>query len=557
MEITLSGEQKALLNIMENTKRHLFITGRAGAGKSVLLREFQSTTEKNIVIAAPTGIAALNVKGATLHSLFKLPPQLHQPGTLQANPDRRLNTLLKQLDTLVIDEISMVRADLLDAVDERCRQARKSDLAFGGMQVIMFGDVFQLPPVVPSSLQKHFEIVHGGSFFFNALVWQRTEFTVYQLEQVFRQKDPIFKDILNAIREGEHTEKQLEQLNVRAGVPVPANESVITLAPTNQLVSNINQKRLDALEGEIKQYDAHITGFIKENSFPTEEHLQLKVGAQVVMLKNDQNKRYVNGSVGKVEKLNDDSIEVNINNTVYTIEKNTWEEIVYEYDEKAKKVKAKVTSSFTQFPMRLAWALTMHKSQGQTYEKVCIDLTTPTFAAGQMYVALSRATSMDGLYITKSVKPEFIIVDKKVKAFMDRRETITIEIEETSIVEEAASAPITEQDTAAAIIEAEKIVNAAPEISAPEKKQKVHKGGRKATGRARAQKQYSLDTTLVGDIADMTKKEVSQDVKNVLSALGLRADHKDDESKVTESELLEAIIKTSPLYQEIKKLLNP
>src|ERR1700676_4694876 len=195
-DIKLSDEQEVLFNVMENTKQHLFITGRAGAGKSVLLRHFRENTAKRIVVAAPTGIAALNVKGQTIHSLFKLAPELYRPGSLEANS--RLYTLLKRIETLVIDEISMVRADLLDAIDERFRKACDNDLPFGGKQVIMFGDCYQLPPVVDRDLMQYFEHVHGGYFFFNALVWKQAEFKIFELTQVFRQKDPIFKDILNA-----------------------------------------------------------------------------------------------------------------------------------------------------------------------------------------------------------------------------------------------------------------------------------------------------------------------------------------------------------------------
>lgn len=432
-EVVLSGEQKALLDIMENSSQHMFVTGRAGAGKSVLLREFRATTKKHVVVAAPTGIAALNVRGQTLHSLFKLPPQLYRPGSL--SPNSRLNSLLRRIDTLVIDEISMVRADLLDAVDDRLREAKGNDIPFGGVQLIMFGDVYQLPPVVEDGLAKYFEQVHGGHFFFNALVWKQAEFKVYELTQVFRQKDPIFKNVLNAVRDGSVTDAQIAQLNVRAGIPVPA-EGTVTLAPTNSLVTNINQQRLDALPGKAKQYDAIITGEMKRSVFPTEEHLQLKQGAQIVLLKNDQDGRWVNGTVGKVERFTDDGLEVNVGDAVYLLDRETWEEISYTYDSDTQKVESKVVSSFTQYPVRLAWALTIHKSQGQTYESVALDLTTSAFAAGQIYVALSRATSLEGLYLKLPVRRRDIIVDPKVAAFMLRRETITVE---ASAIEEAVA----------------------------------------------------------------------------------------------------------------------
>ena len=282
MCIELSQEQKALFNVMENTGEHLFITGRAGAGKSVLLRYFRENTQKRVVVAAPTGIAALNVKGQTIHSLFKLAPELYRAGSLMNNT--RLNMLLKRIDTLVIDEISMVRADLLDAIDERFRQAMKTDEPFGGKQVIMFGDVYQLPPVVEKDLVKYFDHVHGGFYFFNALVWKKAaDFKIYELTQVFRQKDPIFKDILNAVRDGSVVDSQIETLNARYGVAVPDDGKTLTLAPTNNLVTNINQRRLNQLDGKLYEYKALITGDMKKGTFPTEEILQLKVGAQVVL----------------------------------------------------------------------------------------------------------------------------------------------------------------------------------------------------------------------------------------------------------------------------------
>jgi hypothetical protein len=436
MDITLSAEQKALLDVMEQTKKHLFITGRAGTGKSVLLRYFREHTAKKVVIAAPTGIAALNVRGQTIHSLFRLAPQLHRKGGLA--PNSRVCSLLKRIKTLVIDEISMVRADLLDAVDERLREACKNDLPFGGVQVIMFGDVYQLPPVVEEGLMPYFEAVHNGYFFFNALVWKQAEFKIYELTQVFRQKDPVFKDVLNAVRDGTVVDSQIEALNVRTSIPIP-DEGTVTLAPTNSLVTTINQQRLDQLPGEIHQYQATVTGEMKRSVFPTEEYLQFKKGAQVVLLKNDKDGRWVNGTVGKIEGLFDDHIDVSIGGIVYSLERETWEEIVYTYDRETQKVEAKPASSFTQYPVRLAWALTIHKSQGQTYESVALDLTTATFAPGQLYVALSRATSLEGLYLKMPVKRAHIIVEPKVIAFMLRREAIEI-----AVVEEAQTVTTTE-----------------------------------------------------------------------------------------------------------------
>ena len=444
--ITLSAEQQAVFDVMESTSQHLFITGRAGTGKSVLLRHFRANTKKKSIVAAPTGIAALNVRGQTIHSLFRLAPGLHRKGNLPSNS--RVCTLLKRIETLIIDEISMVRADLMDAIDERLREAHHNDLPFGGVQVIMFGDVYQLPPVVEEGLSSYFEAVHGGYFFFNALAWKEAEFKIYELTQVFRQKDTVFKNILNAVRDGTVIDEQITQLNERHGVPIPA-EGTLTLAPTNSLVTNINQRRLNQLDGKAYEYKAMITGEMKRSTFPTEEVIQLKVGAQVVLLQNDQNKRWVNGTVASVAKLKKDEesegIVVLVDGIEYDLDKATWEEIRYEYDPIKGKVKEDVVSSFTQYPIRLAWAMTIHKSQGQTYESVALDLTTSTFAPGQMYVALSRCTSMEGLYLKMPVKRKDIITDQKVKDFMACCESIVIETCTQNQVEALMAATLQEE----------------------------------------------------------------------------------------------------------------
>lgn len=502
MDIILSAEQRALLSVMEETQQHLFVTGRAGTGKSVLLRSFRETTAKRVVIAAPTGIAALNVKGQTLHSLFRLPPQLHRKGSLQPNP--RACMLLKRIDTLVIDEISMVRADLLDAIDERLREATKKDMPFGGIQVIMFGDVYQLPPVVEEGLMPYFEHVHNGYFFFNAHVWKEEEFKIYELTQVFRQKDPIFKDILNAVRDGSVIDSQIEQLNARHGVAIP-DEGTVTLAPTNNLVTAINQRKLDALPGKVYEYRAMITGEMKRSTFPTEEILQFKEGAQVVLLQNDKDKRWVNGTIASIAHLEKDDkgekVSVSVDGIEYQIEKTTWEEIRYEYDHATGKVRADVVSSFTQYPIRLAWALTIHKSQGQTYESVAVDLTTATFAPGQLYVALSRCTSLEGLYLKMPVKRAHIIVEPKVTAFMSRRETIAVASPDPDIVnvmtEESVDVPV--------IVEAEQII------------QEVQK--RTRTKEPRHKKDFRLPVELLEALKSVADEEGVSDTDVIVQLL--------------------------------------
>lgn len=518
MDITLSAEQQALFKIMEETHQHLFITGRAGAGKSVLLRHFRENTSKRVVVAAPTGIAALNVRGQTIHSLFKLPPELYRPGRLEDNS--RLYTLLKRIDTLVIDEVSMVRADLIDAIDERFRKACNNDLAFGGKQVIMFGDCYQLPPVVDKDLMTYFEHVYGGYFFFNALVWKQVEFKIFELTQVFRQKDPIFKDVLNAVRDGSVADEQIERLNARY-VPIP-NDGTVTLAPTNSLVTSINQRRLDQLDGKVYEYKARITGKMIRATFPTEEVIQLKVGAQVVLLQNDKDKRWVNGTVATVSSLKKDDkeekITVCVNGIDYELEKVIWEEIKYEYDHGEGKIKVEVVSSFMQFPLKLAWALTIHKSQGQTYDSVTIDLSTGTFAPGQMYVALSRATSMEGLYLKMPIQRKHIIVDPKVAAFMAKRETITVAQEialEPDIHHDEITVSSDQIDHDEILQETKGLTNSKREkIGRTKKERKSPKGRKTKSGVVREPLQLSLDVQTIQTLNRMgvNKSQLFEDL---------------------------------------------
>jgi DNA replication protein DnaC len=353
-KMTLSSEQKELFNKIENTKENIFITGKAGTGKSLLLQYFKQKSKKRFVVAAPTGVAALNVGAQTIHSLFRIPPAFIKKDSLTIDP--RTATLLRNVDTVVIDEISMVRADLMDAIDHRLRQARSNSAPFGGVQLVMFGDLFQLPPVVnDKELHRYFEDTKGGYFFFNADAWKNVRFEIYELTQIFRQKDERFKTILNAIREGDINEGYLQELNQRTTVAMPT-EGVITLATTNAAVEEINHTRLAQLADELHEYRASISGNLEESSYPTEEILRLKKGAQVMLLKNDRDKRWVNGTLGSIHSLTDTEVKVDIDGIVYSVPRETWKKIRYYYDRSSNTVEEETVSSFTQFPLRLAWA---------------------------------------------------------------------------------------------------------------------------------------------------------------------------------------------------------
>ena len=415
--ITLSLEQQKLYDQIESSNQHFFITGKAGTGKSVLLRYFKAHTSKRHVVVAPTGVAALNVGGQTIHSLFKLAPAFIRPGSL-TRADQKTEYLLKNLDAVVIDEISMVRADLMDAIDERLRAARNSSEPFGGVQMIMFGDLYQLPPVVADAeLQKYFAHNHGGFYFFNAHAWKIRLPKVAELSQVFRQTDPEFKAILNTIRNGTVSQAQLDELNARANANAPS-ERTVTLASTNKSVDEINTSHLAQLPGQGVEYEAIIGGKLEEASFPTEKTLRLKQGAQVMLIKNDKEKRWVNGTVGTIAELSRDQIVVNVDGIEFPIQKESWSKIRYYYDQETRKVKEEIVSSFIQFPLRLAWAITIHKSQGQTYGSVVVDMGGGAFAHGQTYVAISRCRSLEGLYLVRPIKLEDIMVDPAVINFM-------------------------------------------------------------------------------------------------------------------------------------------
>ncbi|HVC35910.1 MAG TPA: AAA family ATPase [Candidatus Dormibacteraeota bacterium] len=413
---SLSQEQVKLLDWLENASESVFITGKAGTGKSLVLQYFQSKTAKNIVVVAPTGVAALNIGGQTIHSLFKLPPTLIEQADIKLDP--KTKTVLAHVDAVVIDEVSMVRVDQVEAINYKLKLAKNNNLPFGGCQIIMFGDPYQLPPVISDpALTKYFNQKYGGPFFFNAPVWQSTKLNILELQTIFRQQDKAFKDILNQIRVGAITPAALEQLNERLSLTLP-RQGAVTLTSHNASVSAINEQRLSELPGKTREYDAQISGQLTAKAFPTEQKLRLKVGAQVILLKNDRHKGFVNGSLGKIKALGSNQIKVEIDTKLYVIEPETWTKFGYYYDSNARRISKKIIGSFTQFPIRLAWAMTIHKAQGQTHKTVIVDLGRGAFAHGQAYVALSRCVALDGLYLKSPIIKEDLIVDPAITNFM-------------------------------------------------------------------------------------------------------------------------------------------
>jgi len=424
-ELPLAPEQQAVFDAIETTNEHLFITGRAGTGKSTLLNHLAENTSKQIVICAPTGVAALNVGGQTIHSLFRLPIGVIADNDIEQSAE--LRKLLTTIDTIVIDEVSMVNADLMDAIDRSLRQARnRRNEPFGGAQVVLFGDPYQLAPVPGEGDERaYFGDHYQSMWFFDAKVWQQADLTIYELTTIHRQHEAEFKYMLNAVRHGGVTAEIAARLNEVGARPAPT-DGAITLATTNGTVTRINATELARLPGRVLTAKAEVSGDFGGRSFPADEALELKLGARVMFLRNDTGQdggRWVNGSVGTVTKI-DSTVWVEIDGEKHEVRPAIWEKFRYSYSPLTKSLKKDVVAEFTQFPLRLAWAVTIHKSQGKTYDRAIVDLGQRSFAPGQTYVALSRISALDGLFMTRPLRPSDIIVDENVVRFMSRQKAI-------------------------------------------------------------------------------------------------------------------------------------
>jgi ATP-dependent DNA helicase PIF1 len=427
--IDINSDFLKALAIMEKSDRHAFITGRAGTGKSTLLDHFRANTRKQVVVLAPTGVAALNVQGQTIHSFFGFKPSI--------TPDKVKKVsgwegeIYKGLDTIIIDEVSMVRADLLDCIEKFLRQNgphRKQ--WFGGVQMIFIGDLYQLPPVVSSSEREIFTHRYETPYFFSSLVFKEPDFAIefIELTKVYRQTEPDFIALLSAIRNRSCTEEDLRKLNERHApdfVP-PDKAFYVTLTSTNDLARARNLEKLDSLPGPLIRYECSVSGAFDKSSLPTEESLALKSGAQVMLVNNDKNGSWVNGSIGRVTGIEkrsgaEDVLVVTLNDGASVeVTPHTWELFEYEYERATKRISTRKTGAFTQYPVRLAWAVTIHKSQGKTFDRVVIDIGRGTFAHGQIYVALSRCVSFEGITLIRKITKAHIRMDWRVAAFLTK-----------------------------------------------------------------------------------------------------------------------------------------
>jgi ATP-dependent DNA helicase PIF1 len=406
---------------IERAEGGVFLTGRAGTGKTTFLKAFLDSTELKAAIVAPSGIAALNAGGQTIHSLFKLPPAMIQPQDVRRVRDGRM---LKALDLLVIDEISMVRSDLMDAIDRSMRLHRGVPRPFGGVKILCVGDSAQLPPVVSRDDEPTLQEWFGGPYFFDAPSVKAMDWTAIELQQVFRQSEARFLDLLDRMRRGRPTRDDAELLDERVvGDPPPFEESegdgAIVLTTTNEAARRINDREMARLSGAEASYCAKVEGQFDERIFPTDNDLVLRVGARVMLLRNDIDKRWVNGTLATVVDLGKTSVFVRIGRATYEIEPADWERYVYEADSEGVPQR-KPVGIFRQVPLRPAWALTIHKAQGLTFDAVHVDFGSGAFAHGQTYVALSRCRTLDGLTLSRHLRRTDVRVDDAAFAFADR-----------------------------------------------------------------------------------------------------------------------------------------
>ena len=419
--VQVTREHELAAAFPETGEGNLFITGRAGTGKSTLLRCLREIIADRGVVLAPTGLAAVNVGGQTIHSFFGFPPRLIRPDDIRRSRNGRV---MRQLKFLVIDEVSMVRSDLMWAIDQSLRVNRgRPREPFGGVRLLLFGDLHQLPPVVQEAeVAEHLDSSYGGPFFFTVPALQDGAGTAFiELQHVFRQDDSALIEVLDRIREGDAGADELELLNSRVSPirTLAEGDPFVILTPTNAAANRINAAYLEALPGRAYAYEAGVTGDFSDSAQPTDSTLMLKEGAKVILLRNDPDRRWVNGTIARVSRLAEDQVWVEIDGEEHEVEPVAWENRRYAYDQAAQKIVETVAGTFKQFPLRLAWALTIHKSQGLTLDRVYIDLGRGTFAHGQAYVAISRCRSLAGLAFARPLRPQDVLFDPAAMGYRD------------------------------------------------------------------------------------------------------------------------------------------
>lgn len=420
-------------DLIEHTNRSVFLTGKAGTGKTTFLNDFVKRTRKKHIVVAPTGIAAINAGGVTIHSMFGLPLRTFLPTTERIDTSLANNIadlmphfkyrkdklkLLREVEIIIIDEVSMLRADVLDMMDFSLRFIRRNNQRFGGVQMLFIGDLYQLPPVVRD--EHILKMFYNSPFFFDSLAIKEIPLITIELTKVYRQTDEEFLDILNAIRDGDVANIDFEHLNERYDPDFEiGNESYVYLCSHNKMADEINVEKLEEIKVDAKTYEAKLFGEFKENQFPNEQFLELKIGAQIMFIRNDISgeKKYFNGKLGEISALDENEIKVILDGSEreIVVKREVWEQKKYFLDTE-KNIKEEVLGSFEQFPIKLAWAVTIHKSQGLTFDKVIID-AGKSFTAGQVYVALSRCRTLEGIVLKSKITPEIIFKDNRILHF--------------------------------------------------------------------------------------------------------------------------------------------
>ena len=438
--MAINKERELAKVFIEDTKRHIFLTGRAGSGKTTLLKEIIAANKKNTIVVAPTGVAAINAGGVTIHSMFNLPltgfiPSTEVPNHELANPDtfthrtalaghmkfsKEKRAVLQAVDLLIIDEISMVRPDLLDALDFVLRKVRKNNLPFGDLQLLMVGDLYQLPPVIKDYEWQVLQHYYKGPYFFHAQVWKWAKLVPIELKKIYRQKDQRFVEILNKVREGTVEQSDIDHLNKRYVPNDPEDSDAILLTTHNAKANSINSKKLEELPGRAFTLKANIEGKFAESAYPCTAELILKKDTQVMFIKNDKDRRFYNGKLAIIVRYDREEDEVLVrfkdDDSSHWIAREKWSNESFKVDKETQEVTREELGSFSQFPFKLAWAVTVHKSQGLTLDEVKLDLGR-SFAAGQAYVALSRCISLEGITLMTELQRNNVIIDKKIRDF--------------------------------------------------------------------------------------------------------------------------------------------
>ena len=434
-DMNVNNELKTAWEFVEKTGKSVFLTGKAGTGKTTFLREVVESSSKRVVVVAPTGIAAINAGGVTIHSFFQLPLHPYIPGVKIESKfafSKEKRSIIKTIDVLIIDEISMVRSDLLDAVDSVLRRFRDRTRPFGGVQLLMIGDLQQLTPVVTDDEAELLSHYYTTPYFFGSHALEKTDYVTIELKQIYRQQDESFVSILNEVRSGRPSQQAINSLNERyipSFAPDP-DEGYIRLTTHNNTANAYNQQQLDQIDDLLYRFDAEISGNFPEYSYPTEVQLELKKGAQVMFVKNDPSseKRYYNGKIGHVVEIVDDIILVQCpgDDEPVVVEQLEWENSKYVINEQTQEMETEVQGVFRQYPLRLAWAITIHKSQGLTFDKAIIDAAA-SFASGQVYVALSRCRTLEGMVLATPLRQSAVMTDLRVEDYIELQEKAAAE----------------------------------------------------------------------------------------------------------------------------------